>query len=142
AVSEIWVVPLPCSVPSLVKFHTCGFQVHNRQGAHQQEDQGGNRRRQAEVLTAAALEGDAVGVAHEQVGIACRRGGAETVRATVGQQLNQHKVVKVKGEAGDHQRRQRLNEQRQGNFEEVLERTRAVHRRGFVQIVRDSLQQP
>ncbi|OMP13838.1 hypothetical protein COLO4_00847, partial [Corchorus olitorius] len=115
--------------------------VHYRQRANQQEDQGGNRCRQTKVLTAAAFKGDAIGVAHKQVGIAGWRGGTETIRATVGQQLNQHEVVKVEGKAGNHQRSQRFDEQRQRNFKEVLERTRAIHCRGFIQVVRDSFQQ-
>lgn len=65
----------------------------------------------AKILPTATLKGNAVGVADQQVGIARRRGGADTVRATVGQQLNQHEVIKVKGETGDHQRRERLDQQ-------------------------------
>src|SRR5690606_17179464 len=106
----------------LIKLHTRGFQVHDGQRANQQEDQRGDRGRQTEVLAPAAFKGDAVGVAHEQVGITGWRSGAEAVRAAVSQKLNQYEVVKVKGKAGDHQRRQRLNQQRECNLKEVLER--------------------
>ncbi|MNV50641.1 hypothetical protein D3C71_1426610 [compost metagenome] len=55
--------------------------------------------------------------------------------------MNQYEVVKVKGEAGNHQRRQRLDQQRERNLKEVLHRACTVHRRRFVQIVRNRLQQ-
>ena len=40
----------------------------------------------AEVLTAAALKGDAPGVVDQQIGVARRRSGAESIGATISQQ--------------------------------------------------------
>lgn len=72
--SEIWVVLIAMIDASLVKFHTCGFQVRQSPGHQPAGRSGGNGCCQTEVLSAAAFEGDTVGVAHKQVGIACRRG--------------------------------------------------------------------
>ena len=86
---------------------------------------------QAKVLSG-ILEGDAVGVAHQQVGGARRGAGAQNVRVATREQRDQHEVIKVERKGGNQQRRERLDDQRQGDFEQVGERATAVYRRGFV----------
>ena len=87
------------------------------------------------------MESDTVRIANQQVGGTGRGGCTDNVRRTIGQQLNQHEVVKVKCKRSDQQRSQRLHQQWNSDLEEVLDRTSTIHCRCFIQIFRDRLQQ-
>lgn len=87
-----------------------------------------------------APECEAVGVVHQQVGFTGLGVGADDDGPAFGQQFNQYEVVEVEREGGNQQRQQWLQNQRQGNAEEVVEHARAFQPGGFVQVFRDRLQ--
>lgn len=61
-------------------------------------------------------------------------------RAAVVKQINNVEIIKVEGVLGDDDRRDRLQHQRQGDGAQAGKGAGAVHRRRFIQIVRDRLQ--
>src|SRR5690606_40104999 len=77
------------------------LQVQPGHGADDDEDQRGDGGGQGEVLPR-ILEGNAVGVADQQIGGAGRRGGAEDVRPAAREQGDQHEVVEVEGRSEEH----------------------------------------
>ena len=89
---------MPCL--ALVVIGLRQLQVDQGQDGHQEEDDGGYGRRQAEVGPGIG-EGDAVGVGHQNVGGTGRECGVQIIRSAIGQQADQHKVVEFERETGN-----------------------------------------